>query len=39
MLDAWPDDGRGTRMVFIAQGWSDAFFAQVRDAARALVTA
>ena len=38
MLDAWPDDGRGTRMVFIAQGWSDAFFAQVRDAARALVT-
>lgn len=38
MLAAWPDEGRQTRMVFIAQGWTDAFFAQVRDAARALVT-
>ena len=38
MLAAWPDEGRQTRMVFIARGWTDAFFAQVRDAARALVT-
>lgn len=38
MLAAWPDEGRGTRMVFITQGWSDAFFAQVRDAATALIS-
>lgn len=38
MLAQWPDEGRQTRMVFIAQGWTDAFFAQVRDAAKALVT-